>query len=864
MGFRFFRRVKVLPGGTLNFSKSGVSTSFGPKGAKVTFGPRGVRKTVGIPGTGLFYTETSRAGKTNVKEKSSGPSCLLIVGILFGAVILISLIYQYKWFFLGLAVVGVISFIVYTIYKSSASRSQANLTNTIPVQEITEAPLTAKPSLYIPSRQDTQPQFQWYGKGTQIKVGTYLISDPMTYYSEDNPSYTSFGGVDESSCIYAPLPVGTPLDEGKNALGYWPHYSRMTPNQRANYLEWLAGGRKGILTDIGYAFTFFYGLERRSLIEQKDIGPILQEAMFLLARYQQSGSFNSYLCNYVNYIISRAGLDRISPEQFKLLFEKTPISSFEEGLAVGLAWLYKHSIPLPTSWAKKVAGFDPKTTKSVVADRFPANFNQLFSLKYKERFDKGLVLNALEKDRGIDYVPASPTLRTTLPLNGNNPLLPTVIIPNVIGLQHQFDPIVDIWNQSVEELKPLSRKVSRGLSAGSRESYEVLPDELKKLTDHPDRTKWNKIIEKNARGNGFSISKISYLAETQGIEKKFSLTMKESIGLAETAGYMKLAIEPDPRITKLPYKWDDTVALYYPAGARTVTNNPQYVSASLILELGISVAYADGFIDKKEASQISQFLDYLFTLDPIEAQRLEALKQVLIHQKPSLQNIKKRFQKSLSEADLEKISGFLISVANADGSISQNEIVVLKSIYKAFGIEADRIKSLISSLQSPPTEPIVVREAKKTESIIGEKIPEQPTQVREIVLDKAKLDKLIKDTNGISTVIRRTMLQNEAEISAGPRPSSAATISTPKTKKIALDRKYYRVLATILRSRKCERRTFERYARECGIMPNAAIEAINEWAYSRFGQNLIKDEDPITVNEPVYLRIKNELNHNPR
>lgn len=59
MGFRFWRRIKLAPGVTLNLSKSGGSLSFGPRGAKVTLGGRsGLRRTVGIPGTGLFYTTT--------------------------------------------------------------------------------------------------------------------------------------------------------------------------------------------------------------------------------------------------------------------------------------------------------------------------------------------------------------------------------------------------------------------------------------------------------------------------------------------------------------------------------------------------------------------------------------------------------------------------------------------------------------------------------------------------------------------------------------------------------------------------------------------------------------------------------------
>ncbi len=71
MGFRFFRRVKIAPGLSLNFSKSGMSFSAGPRGAKFTVGPRGVRTTVGIPGTGLYYTETSHTPKASVRHAAS-------------------------------------------------------------------------------------------------------------------------------------------------------------------------------------------------------------------------------------------------------------------------------------------------------------------------------------------------------------------------------------------------------------------------------------------------------------------------------------------------------------------------------------------------------------------------------------------------------------------------------------------------------------------------------------------------------------------------------------------------------------------------------------------------------------------------
>jgi hypothetical protein len=53
---RLFRRVRLLPGVSLNLSTRGPSLSLGVRGAHLTVGRSGIRRTVGLPGTGLFFT----------------------------------------------------------------------------------------------------------------------------------------------------------------------------------------------------------------------------------------------------------------------------------------------------------------------------------------------------------------------------------------------------------------------------------------------------------------------------------------------------------------------------------------------------------------------------------------------------------------------------------------------------------------------------------------------------------------------------------------------------------------------------------------------------------------------------------------
>jgi len=57
--FRFYRRVHIFPGLSLNLSKSGPSLTVGVRGAHVMLGHRGVTRTVGLPGTGIYYTSRS-------------------------------------------------------------------------------------------------------------------------------------------------------------------------------------------------------------------------------------------------------------------------------------------------------------------------------------------------------------------------------------------------------------------------------------------------------------------------------------------------------------------------------------------------------------------------------------------------------------------------------------------------------------------------------------------------------------------------------------------------------------------------------------------------------------------------------------
>ena len=176
-------------------------------------------------------------------------------------------------------------------------------------------------------------EMRWHGKGEKVSAGPFVLCDPLVYLSHGRPRDT------EASCIDLTLPVERPTVEPRGSLGYYPQYAAISPGQRANYIRWLASGRTASLDDIGYAFLYFYGLERRLLVEQQDLSPIVKEVVRLLETYTFSGSFDGYLSRFLSYTLARAGIGTLKDKWFEAVFDKTRAAARRaaSGSRLGLA-----------------------------------------------------------------------------------------------------------------------------------------------------------------------------------------------------------------------------------------------------------------------------------------------------------------------------------------------------------------------------------------------------------------------------------------------------------------------------------------------------------------------------------------------
>ncbi len=268
----------------------------------------------------------------------------------------------------------------------------------------------------------------WLGENSRLRAGGRTIVSPMTYCST--------GRVDrrEPSCIYVHLPVD---DLPGGGLGYWPSYSEMKPSQRGRYLRWLAGGRRAHLDDIGYAFVYFYGLERRALVEERNVPRIMEEVRRLLVRYPESRSFLKYLGGFLTRLYAKSLADpEMTEERLLDLHDFVPIPR-KKTFPLLLAWYALHGVALSPEQAFYVLRHLPPGSP----DAFPSGLKDLFCRRFAQVCPLGLTLSGSSRKYAVEYTAASATL--SFGKWGRSP--PPVEIPNVLGKMSQFRKLREIW-----------------------------------------------------------------------------------------------------------------------------------------------------------------------------------------------------------------------------------------------------------------------------------------------------------------------------------------------------------------------------------------------------------------------------------
>lgn len=673
----------------------------------------------------------------------------------------------------------------------------------------------------------------FYGPSTILRFDRGQVGSPLVYVCKGTMQEAP-----DASLIESGLPVSS---SGKFAeqLPYWPSYRAASPAQRSKYLDWLIGGRCDPKVELGYVFIYFYGLERRSIVDRADHAAIATEILRLLPLYGYSRSFRRYASSLLwTTIWLSLRAEAVPPTVIRDALLTTDWS--DETLNICLACFSQYRRPLPKNLVYRLAGQDVRSPRSVLLKRHPDLHSEAFQKRFDSKFPEGFQAKAGKRDRRLEYFPASATLGRIHDVGGP---LAGEHIPNVMGTSSQFSPLVALWVQAIEDIKAYDRahkKAADGEFTG--DMYEALPEHLRS-GDHPHFETWCQLIDRSVTDDGWTISAVSEFARIEDLPERKKLTKAQSIELATTATHMGFAFEPDPRITGENYEWNQLISVF-PATEELSQDIASYHAAAVLLELGVGIAAADGQIDEIELGRLSSHLEAQFDLSSQDSARLEHLRYLLTKQPPIEFSAAKKLQKTLSLKQRKLVGEFLVGIAAADEHIAPEEVKALGKAYRALGLTPADLDELLRSV-----------------TVQSEKLDSSEKQESVFSLDLNRISAIMQETLQVTQFLRDAMLVDTESDEAIPGLKDRGTTPVPSIAEASesksndsepapedsnenvkgedrlsrLAARLHPLLREAMKQDRWTRKALDEIARHHQLMLGAGIEQINEWSYEELG-----------------------------
>ncbi len=811
-------------------------------------------------------------------KRSSGIG--VVLWLLFGALLLILVAPLEVW--IGLAVLGLLGWIGYLVirflvdYASApkahpsqpqeqheptlaeliAQRSPPTPTRTpviaaAPTQPANSRPAAAPPSL-PPSRSQETEEFyaapasaqrplshtlpelpsgfgegRWVPRGEHVRVAGVDLIGGMIYVGSRLKAPA--GGVDPC-LINGHLTVAKVGNYRQRQMGYWPSYSEASANERRAYLSWLSEGRTHPDCDIGYVFLFFYGLERRIIVDAHDPATkadwpaIAIELRRLLAIYgDKSNSFKRYASELLSWVelgqTSGPLYEQPIPD-FPRTYELPPYVR----LALGQASLAR--APLPAHLALAWLRLSPEIQLRTAATRCPSEFERLFVQRYHEVMGAGLVLPKNRTKLKFTYQAASSGLR------GANISLTFGDTPDVTALTAPIQKLAEIANQCTDDLGAYSRLVGKDPDAASGlEGLLLLPASL---WPAPTQARLRGLTDQMREGR-LSLS-LRKLLDTLDAGKG-PINRDRVRALARALEGAEIGFEPHVLAgARAPGEADIVVLFAQPMTEAMAGAGSHYQTAALTLQLASAMAQADGDFNEREIAHLRTEIDAWSHLMPAERRRLQAHLQWLTGSPPTLTGMKKKLE-PLPISAREALAASMVTLAQSDGFVSPEEVKFLEKVYKALGVEPKRVFSDVHAAGAGGA-PVSTAQAEK----------------QGFRLDTARIAALQEDTARVSELLSKIFIE---EAVAAPPSVAAEPEPTPEASApLGLDENHAALLRLLLSRPEWTRAELEDAAADLDLMLDGALEQINEAAFDAFDEPLCEGDDPVAVNTELLEKIE--------
>lgn len=689
-----------------------------------------------------------------------------------------------------------------------------------PSQPAVQSPLSGNP---LSERWITGPEI--------VNVAGQSFTVELMYFGKAKDRYA---WPSHNSLIDPTLPVA---DEGTwDDVGYWPNYSQLNQWQRRTYLDWLASGRSDPAIPIGYVFVYFYGLERRLGLDhaQAEAAPILAELRRLYSIYGTNRSFDRYATRLIEFAEFQTGDGDVT------LTPATALSlqnGYELPLpvrvALGQALVGGGQLDADQSlcWALAAPGSYLRTPGTRCFDELC----ELWRIRFAQSYPEGLKVRPGKRTVAGQYRPASGGYTAEIKFH-NLPDLASHSTERLQRLLDDCDSALDSYSRFLGRNPALAQTI---------QAAALLPPELRNgkagraLADA--REKLGQIVGENSVGRGGStFAEVRAILSFPVLPTGEKIAARDIKDMADVLDALDFGFEPDRRFGKVgPLSPETPVALFKaPGGGHVDSENPAYVAARVMAEISALAAISDGVAVDEELRSVARDLAQ-FGLSPAETSRLLALVHAILIDPPQSRAAMRRALE-LPASERTRIADAAIGAVLADGKVLPAEVRFLEALHKTLGLDAEGVYSRLHrgavEDELASVAPAVVR--------AGAEIPEEERKKAAVAIDEGRLARIRQETSAVSVLLSEIFVNDE-------EPQKATQPATDGGTYLGLDSAHSKVVDALSQGAML-RADFDDMTRELKLMPAGAIETINDWAFEKFGEAVLDDDDPVAIID--YLR----------
>ena len=218
-----------------------------------------------------------------------------------------------------------------------------------------------------------------------------------------------------------------------------------------------------------------------------------------------------------------------------------------------------------------------------------------------------------------------------------------------------------------------------------------------------------------------------------------------------------------------------------------------------------------------------------------------------------------------------------MTVAAADGVIAPDEVTMLTKIYRLLDLDPESVYSHIHSATTtarvrrprPALDPVVIREASAVDEVYLVPPPRPPTGHPErdsvgrgtVTLDPELIEAKLAETAAVATLLTSIFTEDDAATLA-PNPPVGASVVAVNADDAAvklrvldaeptlagLDIAHSKLLRALAQRALWPRSEFDDLVESLGLLPDGALDLINEVAYETTGDPVAEGDDPIEMN----------------